>query len=78
MVAAIKVGWLGFLLTLVTVYVPPLTTPHFVEAGMLPTVAASLMELGTMLKLLDPQCEPLLIMGDLNACTAALAPIVEG
>ena len=79
--AAIKVGWMGFVLTLVSVYVPPQTSPHsshIVEAGLVPTEAASLMELGAVLDLLDPQQEPVLIMGDLYAHTAALVPTVEG
>ena len=81
MVAAMKVGWMGFALTLVSVYVPPLTSPHrscIVEAGLVPTEAASLMELGAVLDLLDPQQEPVLIMGDLNARTTAFVPTVEG
>ena len=44
MVAAVKVGWLGFEVALVSAYVPPLTDPHragLVEAGLLPTEAAS-------------------------------------
>ena len=79
--AAVKVGWTGFALTLVSVYVPPLTSPHrsrIVEAGLVPTEAASLMELGAVLDLIDPQREPVLIMGDLNARTAAFVPTVEG
>ena len=51
---------------------------RLVEAGLLPTEAASLTELGAMLELVDPQREPVLLMGDLNACTATLAPLVEG
>ena len=38
---------------LVSVYVPPLTKPHWahlVEAGLLPTEVVSLTELGTMLE----------------------------
>ena len=80
-VAAVKVGWPGFVVTLVLVYVPPLTSPHrgrLVEAGLLPTEAASLLELGSVLELLDPQHEPVLLMGDLNARTAAFTPPVEG
>ena len=41
-VAAVKIGWLGFEVALVSVYVLPLTDPHkacFVEAGLLPTEA---------------------------------------
>ena len=79
-VAAVKVGWLGFEVALVSVYVPPLTDPHracLVEAGLLPTKAAALTELGAVLELLDPQHDPVLIMGDLNARTAAVAPTVE-
>ena len=79
-VAAVKVGWLGFEVALVSVYVPPLTDPHkshLVEAGLLPTEAAALTELGAVLELLDPQHDPVLIMGDLNARTAAVAPTVE-
>ena len=48
------------------------------EAGLLPTEAAALLELGAVLELLDPQHEPVLLMGDFNACTASLAPSVEG
>ena len=58
MVAAVKIGWPGFPVTLVSVYVPPLTDPHRTrlgEAGLLPTEAVSLMELGAVLKLLSPQ-----------------------
>ena len=79
-VAAVKVGWLGFEVALVSVYVPPLTDPHrarLVEAGLVPTEAAALTELGAVLELLDPQHDPVLIMGDLNARTAAVAPTVE-
>ena len=68
------------MVTLVSIYVPPLTDPHKTrlgEAGLLPTEATSLMELGALLKLLDPQGEPVLIMGDFNACTTALTPSVE-
>ena len=36
------------------------------------------MELGAVLDLVDPVCELLVIMGDLNACTAVLAPTREG
>ena len=39
--------------------------------------AASLLELGAVLELLDPQREPVLLMGDFNACTAALALSVD-
>ena len=56
-VAAVKVGWLGFEVALVSVYVPPLTDPHkarLVEAGLLPTEAAALTELGGVLELLVP------------------------
>ena len=56
-VAAVKVGWLGFAVTLVSVYVPPLTNPHrshLVEVGVLPTKAASLTELGAVLGLISP------------------------
>ena len=56
-VAMVKIGWPGLLVTLVSVYVPPLTSPHrsyLGEAGLLPTKAASLMELGAVLGLLDP------------------------
>ena len=79
-VAAVKVGWLGFEVALVSIYVLPLTDPHrarLVEAGLLPTKAAALTELGAVLELLDPQHDPVLVMGDLNACTAAVAPTVE-
>ena len=81
MVVAIKVCWTGFALTLVSVYVPPLTFPHrscIVEAGLVPTEAVFLTELGTVLDLLDPQRELVLIMGDLNARIVAFAPTVEG
>ena len=47
------------------------------EAGLLPTEAAALTELGAVLELLDPLCDPVLIMGDLNTHTAALVPTVE-
>ena len=86
-VAAFKVGWPGFVVTLVSVYIPPLTSPHkgliiphkgLVEAGLLPTEAAALLELGAVLELLDPQHEPVLLLGDFNARTAALAPTVDG
>ena len=56
-VAAVKISWLGFEVALVSVYVPPLTDPHkarLVEAGLLPTEAATLTELGAVLELLDP------------------------
>ena len=56
-VAAVKVGWPGFMVTLISVYLPPLTDPHkarLVEAGLLPTKAASLTELGAVLELVDP------------------------
>ena len=56
-VAAVKIGWLGFEVALVSVYVPPLTDPNkarLVEAGLLPTEAATLTELGAVLELLDP------------------------
>ena len=69
------------MLTLVLVFVPPLIAPHsscLVDAGLLPTEAAYLMKLGTMLELLSPKRKPVLTMGDLNAYTAALAPTVEG
>ena len=80
-VAAIKVGWMGFALTLVSVYVPPLTSPnrsHIIEAGLVPTEAASFTGLGAVLDLLDPKWEPVLIMGNMNAHTAVFAPTVEG
>ena len=80
-VAAFKVGWPGFVVTLVSVYVPPLTSLHkgcLVEDGLLPTEAAALLEQGAVLELLDPQHEPVLLMGDFNACTAALTPTVDG
>ena len=57
-VAAVKVGWPDFVATLVLVYIPPLTSKHrgcLVEAGLPPTELASLLELGTLLELLDPQ-----------------------
>ena len=68
-------------MALVSIYVPPLTDPHkarLVEAGLLPTEAATLTELGAVLELLDPWYELVFIMGDPNACTTALAPTVEG
>ena len=55
--AAVKVSWLGFEVAQVSVYVPPFTDPHkarLVEAGLLPTEAAILTELGAVLELLDP------------------------
>ena len=58
MVAAVKVGWPGFVVTLVSLYIPPLTSlhrVHLVEAGLLPAEAAFLLELSTALELLDPQ-----------------------
>ena len=79
--AAFKVGWPGFVVTLVSVYIPPLTSPHkghLVEAGLLPTEAAALLELGAMLELLDPRHEPVLLLGNFNARTAALAPTIDG
>ena len=39
-VAVVKIGWPGLALTLVSIYVPPLTNPHrsrIGEAGLLPT-----------------------------------------
>ena len=69
------------MLTLISVYVPPLTSPHrsrIAEAGLVPTEAASLIELGAVLDLLDFKQEPVLIMCDLNARTAAFLPTVEG
>ena len=69
-VAAVKIGWLGLVVTLVSIYMPPLTDPHTFclgEAGLLPTKAASLMKLGAVHKLFNPQQEPVLIVGDLNA-----------
>ena len=68
--ASVKVGWMGFALTLVSVYIPPLTTLHrscIVETGLVPTEAASLTELGAVLDLLNPKHEPVLIIGDPNA-----------
>ena len=56
-VAAIKVGWLGFEVALVSIYVPPFTDPHkarLMEAGLLPTEAVTLTKLGAVLELLDP------------------------
>ena len=79
--AAFKVGWPGFVVTLVSVYIPPLTSLHkgrLVEVGLLPTEAAALLELGALLELLDPRHEPMLLMGDFNARTAALTPTVDG
>ena len=55
--AAVKVGWPGFAVTLISIYLPPLTDPHkarLVEAGLLPTEAAFLTELGAVLELVDP------------------------
>ena len=77
----VKIGWPGLTVTLVSIYVPPLADPHRTclgKASLLPTKAASLMELGAVLELLDPQQEPVLIMGNFNACTAILAPSMEG
>ena len=57
MVVAVKVGWPGFAVTLVFVYVLPLPGPYIsqlVESSLLPRKAASLMELGAILKLLKP------------------------
>ena len=68
-------------MTLVLVYVLPLTSPHrghLVEVGLLPTVAASLLELGAIFELLDPQQQLVFLLGDFNAHTAALAPTMEG
>ena len=48
------------------------------EAGLLPTEAAALLELGAVLELLDPQHEPVLLLGDFNARTASLAPFCRG
>ena len=58
MVAAVNIGWPGFTVTLVSIYMLRLTDPHRTrlgEAGLLPTEAASLTELGIVLKLLGPQ-----------------------
>ena len=65
MVAADNVVWMGFMMTLVLVYTPLLTAPHrshLVEAGLLPTEAASLTELSAVLDLLDPVHETMVIM----------------
>ena len=81
MVGAIKIGWPGLAVTLVYIYMPPQTDPQRTrlgEAGLLPTEAASLTELGAILELLDPQQEPVLILGDSNTRTAALAPSMDG
>ena len=54
--AAVKMGWPGLVLTLVSVNLPPLTNPqrsHLGEAGLLPTKAAFFIKLGTVLELLD-------------------------
>ena len=48
------------------------------EAGLLPSEAAALLELDTLLELLDPQHELVLLMGDFNAHTSPFTPIVEG
>ena len=77
--AAIKVGWLDFVVTLVSVYIPPLTSPHracLVKAGLLPIKAVSLLELCAVLEILDLQQEPVLLMGGFKACITALAPTV--
>ena len=66
---------------LISVYVPPLASPHkgrLAEAGLLPTEAAAFLELSTVLELPDLPHEPVLLMGDFNACIAVLAPTVEG
>ena len=70
----------GFIVTLVSVYILLLTSRHrvhLVKAGLLPTEAAYLLEVGAVLELLDPQREPILFMSDFNACTAALALRVD-
>ena len=67
-------------MTLVSIYMPPLTDPHrshLGEAGLLPTKATYLMKLSTVLELLDHQRELVHIFCDFNACTAALAPSVD-
>ena len=52
-VDAVKAGWPGFAVTLVSIYLLPLADPHrarLVEAGLLPTEAASLTELGVVVE----------------------------
>ena len=56
-VAAVKIGWLGFAMTLVSIYVPPLTYSHrsyLGDTGLLPTKTAYLTDLGAMLKVFYP------------------------
>ena len=81
MVASVKLGWPGIAVTMVSMCVPPLNDPHrshLGEAGLLPNKAASLIKLGAVLEVLDPQQELVLILSGLNAPTAMLAPTVEG
>ena len=47
---------------------------HLGEAGLLPTEVMSLMELGTIFELLDPQQEPVLIMGDMPTQLCSPSP----
>ena len=68
-------------MTLLVVYMLPLTAPHLshlVEAGLLPTKAAYLTEISAVIELLGPNHEPVVIIGGLNAYTTAFAPSVEG
>ena len=69
------------MVTLVSIYLQPLTNLYrscLGEAGLLPTKAASLIELGAVLELLDPLQDPVLIMGNFNTGIEAATPTIEG
>ena len=69
---------IGFLCALLLLLATSAIAFNIITTGLLPTKAAYLMDLGTVLELLYPKHMPLLIMGYLNACNAALAPTMEG
>ena len=48
------------------------------EARLPPSAESTLAELASVLEMLSPLKEPMVVMGDLNARTAALHPNVEG
>ena len=65
--------------SLVAVYALPLSHIHRVhleEAGLPPSEESALTELATVLEILSPLEEPVVVMGNLNTHTASLHPNV--
>ena len=78
---AVYIRWGMQSLYLVSMYAPPLTSPHCArlrEAGLDPVESSALVDLRAVLASLPCASAPVVAMGDLNARTAAAVPDLAG